>query len=173
MPNALRALAALCLLSLAPCARAITNHYFTFTQGGYEFGARVEGSLYLRDENDDGMILDDGPLGDSLGGHMTLIGHPTYEWLFVSFYAGWSDIRGLGFSVRGDSPWCVAPQILIRGYLTPSSSSFSGLPGGVELSSNERVIMQRVPDNLPLGYILLLLVAMVVHRRRKRSLPGV
>jgi hypothetical protein len=162
-------LAAIALMAVAPCAQAL-SHHFTFTQAGYELGAHVEGSLYLQDFNNDGMISDDGPLGDSLGGHMQLIGHPAFPNLLVTLYGGSFDLKTWAFNVHGDSPAPWNPSLLIDGFLTNFGGGFSDLPAPTySLSSSAPVILQRVPDELPGATALLatLVLAGWFHSRRR------
>lgn len=142
----LRGLAALCLLAFAPCAQAVVHH-FTFTQSGYPRGAYVTGSLFLNDANGDGVISDDGFLGDSLGGHMRLIGHPIHPDLTVPFYAGFFNLQTLDFGVHGDAPSYPDFNRLIGAFLTPSRGGFSNLRDSSPIYSDDRVMLQRVPDD--------------------------
>lgn len=161
--NAFRGLAALCLLALAPCARAVV-HQFTFTQGGYEFGAHVEGTIYLRDDNNDGFVSS-GPgamSGETIGGYMRLIGHPIYSGLAVGFYGGRFNLQTLDFMVYGDNPYTPdEPTRLLDGFMTPTRGGFSNIRDYGPIYSNEPIVLQRVPDGgatfAMLGAALLLL----------------
>ena len=170
-PNALRGLAALCLLALAPCARAVV-HQFTFTQGGYEFGAHVEGTIYLRDDNNDGFVSSGPgmPYGEAIGGVMRLVGHPIYPWLAVAFYGGWFDLQTLNFMVHGDNFYTDdEPSRLLDGFMTPTQGGFSNIRAYGVIYSNEPIVLMRVTDAgataAMLGGALLLLVVgrMRVH----------
>lgn len=165
MKNAsLRGLAVLALLVLAPCARAISYQY-TFTQAGYPEGAYVAGSLYVNDLNGDGVVVEDGPYGDSIGGHMRLIGHPVYNGLTVGFFTGSFNLFTLSFNASGDSvEYFGGRMYMVDGFIDNGRGGFADLPGGSQITSSSPVVLQRVPDALPVTGALMAMLLLLHFR---------